>query len=118
MHLVKRDELDPRAVNGADRRIEELRRHLEQPVKLEGIAARRPDVMQGQDRPRSADERPQPHVAAREIQRLEPGTDDRLLRRQRRLLAPEYAGNFLAAPLSAAWAKGIRLARAILTRPR
>src|SRR6266542_3048725 len=78
MHLVERDELDARAANGLDHRLQELGRHLQQAVRLEAIAATRAHVMQGQDHADPADERAQPEMASGKIQRLEPGADDGL----------------------------------------
>src|SRR6266516_2586617 len=80
MHLVERDELDARAANGLDHRLQELGRHLQQAVRLEAIAATRAHVRQGQDHADPADERAQPEMASGKIQRLEPGADDGLSR--------------------------------------
>ena len=57
MHLVEADEIEPRAPQIAQHVLEEIRRHLEQPVGLEPVGPRRPHVVQREDRPYAADER-------------------------------------------------------------
>ena len=55
------------------------RRDLEQPVRLERVRARRPHVMQRQDRADAAEQRAQQPVSAGEIQRLHSGAQNDLL---------------------------------------
>ena len=78
VHLVERDDIDAGALELAQQPLEELRRHLQQPVGLEGVAARRAHVMHGQDGADAADQRPQQMVQAAEIERFQPAADDRL----------------------------------------
>ena len=68
----------PRALELAQQPLEKLRRDLQQPVGLEGVAARRAHVMQRQDGADAADQRPHQMVQAAEIERLQPAADDRL----------------------------------------
>ena len=59
--------------------VEELRRDFEQPVRLERVRARRPHVMQRQDRADAAEQRLQHAVRAGEIQRLQRGAQNGFL---------------------------------------
>ena len=79
MHLVERDDVDVRAAQFADHVFEELRRNLEQAVRLERVRARRAHVMQGQDRANAAEQRAQHPVGAGEIQRFHSGSQNELL---------------------------------------
>src|SRR6266478_1233383 len=99
MHLVERDELDAGTANGFDRRFQEPGRDLPQPVRLEAVAAARAHVMQGQDRADPADERAQPAMAARKIQRFEPRADDGLLQSQSQ--SPVFSATMAALPCGA-----------------
>ena len=79
MRLVERDNVDVRAAQFADHVFEELRRNLEQAVRLERIRARRAHMMQGKDRANTANQRAQHPVSAREIERFHPGSQNELL---------------------------------------
>ena len=79
MRLVERNNVDVRAAQFADHVFEELRRNLEQAVRLERLRARRAHVMQGQDCANTADERAQHPVCAREIERFHSGSQNELL---------------------------------------
>ena len=79
MDLVEWDDVDVRAAQSADHVFEELRRDLQQAVRLERVRARRAHMMQGQDRADAAEQRTQQTVSAGEIQRLHPGAQDELL---------------------------------------
>ena len=78
IHLVERDEVDPRAAQMPHHPFEKARRDLEQAIGLEPVAARRSHVVKHQDRADAADERPHQHMRAAEVEYFQSGADDRV----------------------------------------
>ena len=79
VHLVERDDVDVGAPQSRQHVVEELRRDFQQPVRLERVRARRPHVMQRQDRADAAEQRLQHAMCAGEVQRLQRGAQNGLL---------------------------------------
>src|SRR5437899_817238 len=77
VHLVQADEIDAAAPQPTHHVVEKARRDLQQTVGLKSVEAGRPHVMQGQDYPDTADERPHEVMRGAEIERFEAAANDR-----------------------------------------
>ena len=78
VHLVEADQIEARAAQISHHSCEKARRDLEEPVRLETVEARRPHMVQRQNRTNTGDERLQRQMRAAEIKRLQSAADNRL----------------------------------------
>jgi hypothetical protein len=77
-HFIHTHEFDASLTQANDRSLQELRLDLEETIGLKSAGPARPDMVQRKNRPDTAKERPQRVMGAGEIQRLEPGSIDRV----------------------------------------
>ena len=88
VHLVEADDVDVELADVRQRQPQKLRRDLEMTVRLECVAARRPHVMQHEDRAGAAEDRAQQASGAGEVEGFKSGANDAVTNALHRLIAP------------------------------